>query len=140
LIFAGAGVLGLLLAILVGISKHKQSTVPSPPAEQARVQYSNYGDYMKALQRRIMAHWFPPKEKETNHVLVQFKVLRNGTVEAFRITQSSGNSEVDDAARKAIEDASPLDPLPPGKDDSVEIQYSFDYNVHKGRLPGSDRN
>jgi TonB family protein len=138
LMWAGACALGLLGAIFVGLNTHKQPAAPSPQAEQARVQYGNYGDYMNALQRRIKTHWFPPKQKESNHVVVIFKIHRDGSVEAFRIKQSSGNSEVDAAARKAVEDASPLDPLPPGKDDSVDIQYSFDYNVFKRPLGHSD--
>jgi TonB family protein len=99
----------------------------------------DFGPYMADLQRRIKKHWFPPKGNESKKVVVVFKVHSGGELSALRLDRSSGVAIADNAALKAVEDAAPFRPLPAGAPDSVDIQFTFDYNVFTGRGTGSFR-
>jgi len=63
---------------------------------------------------------------------VVFKVHSGGELSALRIDHGSGVAIADNAALKAVEDAAPFRPLPAGAPDSVDIQFTFDYNVFNG--------
>lgn len=57
---------------------------------------------------------------------------------AVRTIKSSGNEKVDSAARKAIENSAPFEPLPKEyKDNSVAIDFTFDYNAIGGGTASS---
>lgn len=88
--------------------------------------------YMADLQRRIKRAWFPPKGYETKRVVVVFKIHRGGELSNLRLDHSSGVAVADQAALKAVENASPFRPLPAGAADDVDIQFTFDYNVFNG--------
>lgn len=92
----------------------------------------DFGPYMADLQRRIKRAWFPPKGNESKRVVVQFKIHKGGELSNLRIDHSSGLAIADQAALKAVENAAPFRPLPAGADDSVDIQFTFDYNVFAG--------
>jgi TonB family protein len=92
----------------------------------------DFGPYMADLQRRIKKHWFPPKGNESKRVIVVFKIHSGGDLSDLRIDHSSGVALADNAALKAVEDAAPFKPLPTGAPDSVDIQFTFDYNVFNG--------
>jgi TonB family protein len=102
---------------------------PSPATAIADV---DFGPYMASLQRRIKRHWTPPKGNFSTHAVVKFTVARDGRLLESAVDQSSGQGAVDQAALRAIADASPFRPLPPGAPDDVDIQFSFDYSVSKG--------
>lgn len=87
---------------------------------------------MADLQRRIKRAWFPPKGNESKRVMVVFKVHRGGEMSNLRLDHSSGLAIADQAALKAVENAAPFRPLPPGAPDDVDIQFTFDYNVFGG--------
>jgi TonB family protein len=89
----------------------------------------DFGPYMADLQRRIKKQWFPPKNEESKRVVVVFKVHSAGEVSDLRIDHSSGSKLVDDAGLAAVKNASPLKLLPKGAPESVDIQFTFDYNV-----------
>jgi TonB family protein len=92
----------------------------------------DFGPYTADLQRRIKKHWFPPKGFETKRVVVVFKVQSDGTMSNLRLDRSSGVAIADKAALDAVENASPLRPLPEGAPPDVGIQFTFDYNVFSG--------
>jgi TonB family protein len=96
----------------------------------------DFGPYMADLQRRIKKHWFPPKGNESKRVVVVFKIHSQGELSDLRIDHSSGVALADNAALKAVEDAAPFRPLPTGAPDSVDIQFTFDYNVFNGQGHG----
>lgn len=86
--------------------------------------------YMKVLQEKIKQLWEPPQYNKKNRVVVQFKISRDGRLLSPSIIESSGYSNVDNAALKAVISASPFAPLPAGyKEESIEIKFSFDYNT-----------
>ncbi len=99
----------------------------------------DFGPYMKELQQRIKRAWFPPKGNGSERSVAQFKVSKEGQVSDLHIFKSSHIKKYDDAALEAVRDAH-FDPLPAGADDSVDVQFTFDYNVWKGdkKIASSD--
>jgi TonB family protein len=96
----------------------------------------DYGPYMAKLQKRIKHNWYPPKLGESDRTQVIFKVHRDGSVTDLRLVRPSVNTEADQAALKAVQSAAPVDPLPLGANtDSVDIQFTFDYNILNKNKP-----
>ncbi|MCM1339294.1 MAG: TonB C-terminal domain-containing protein [Muribaculaceae bacterium] len=91
----------------------------------------DFGPYMREMQRRIKSNWNPPQDKFSRKVTLLYEIKKSGEVTNVSIVQSSGNKKMDKSAIKALEAASPLRPLPAEfKEDSVKVQFTFDYNVH----------
>ena len=91
----------------------------------------DFGQYMKELQRRIKMHWNPPKGNESKRVVLLFKIAKDGRLLSCSILKSSGLKNADDAALNAVHLAAPFRPLPPEfKGSSIDIQFTFDYNVY----------
>ena len=90
----------------------------------------DFGPYMRELQRRIKMNWEPPKGNESKRVVLLFKIARDGRLISHSVYRSSGLPAADRAAMHAVELTAPFKPLPPEyKGDSVDIQFTFDYNV-----------
>lgn len=90
----------------------------------------DFGPYMRELQRRIKMNWEPPKGNESKRVVLLFKIARDGRLISHRVYKSSGLPAADRAAMHAVELTAPFKPLPPDyRGDSVDIQFTFDYNV-----------
>jgi TonB family protein len=84
---------------------------------------------MADLQKHIKRCWYPPHGRDTKRVKVIFTVSTNGELTKLQLLQSSGLLIVDKAALKAVEDAAPFRHLPPHAPGSVDIEFTFDYNV-----------
>jgi len=90
----------------------------------------DFGPYMRELQRRIKMNWEPPKGNESKRVVLLFKIARDGRLLSVRTFKSSGVPTADKAALSAVELTAPFKPLPPDfKGSSIDIQFTFDYNV-----------
>lgn len=90
----------------------------------------DFGPYMKELQRRIKMNWDPPKGNESKRVVLLFKIARDGRLLSVQVHRSSGLPAADNAAVNAVKLTAPFRPLPPEfKGNSVDIQFTFDYNV-----------
>ena len=90
----------------------------------------DFGPYMRELQRRIKMNWDPPKGNESKRVVLLFKIAKDGRLLSCRIHKSSGLPTADQAALKAVELTAPFRPLPADfKGQSIDIQFTFDYNV-----------
>jgi TonB family protein len=87
---------------------------------------------MADLQRHIKRCWYPPHQMETKRVKVIFTVTTTGEMRNLRLLQSSGLTIADKAALKAAEDAAPFRHLPEHAPVSVDIEFTFDYNVFSG--------
>ena len=87
---------------------------------------------MADLQRRIKHAWFPPRDSESQRVVVVFKIHKGGELSDLVLARSSKLAIVDAAALKAVENAAPFSPLPAGAAENVDIQFTFDYNVFQG--------
>ena len=90
----------------------------------------DFGPYMKELQRRIKMNWDPPKGNESKRVILLFSIARDGRLLNVKVHKSSGLPVADNAAIDAVKLTAPFRPLPPEfKGNSVDIQFTFDYNV-----------
>ena len=90
----------------------------------------DFGPYMRELQRRIKMNWDPPKGNESKRVVLLFKIAKDGRLISCRVSKSSGLPSADQAALKAVELTAPFRPLPADfKGQSIDIQFTFDYNV-----------
>jgi TonB family protein len=85
--------------------------------------------YLKNIENKISGQWSPPPsllQQEMVDAIVQFNVTRRGVIESIEIEKSSGNSQFDQAALRAIYNANPLPPLPEGlTEDSLKVHFSF---------------
>lgn len=89
-----------------------------------------FDTYMTNLQDKIKGNWNPPKAKDSNNVVLLFKVDRNGNVLKAKVLKSSNNTAVDKSALEALRKSEPLEPLPKEfKGKNVDVQFNFDYNV-----------
>ncbi len=94
------------------------------------VKEPDFGPYMRELQRRIKMNWEPPKGNESKRVVLLFRIGRDGRLLSNKVLKSSGLAVADNAAKAAVELTAPFKPLPPEyKGSSVDIQFTFDYNV-----------
>ncbi len=105
-------------------------------------QWYDWGPYAKAMLAKIRRHWRIPEIAMLGVegiVKVRFFIERDGTVTGIRILDESGKPPMDFAARDAIADASPFEPLPvdlPGID-REGVTITFLYNT--GRPSGGRR-
>lgn len=91
----------------------------------------NWNEYMEELQRSVKQKWMPPKSKKSNHATVRFSVDSNGKLSDLVISKSTGNLLADQAALDAVRKAAPFKPLLDGAEESVDVEFTLDYNVHK---------
>lgn len=90
----------------------------------------DFGPYMRELQRRIKMNWDPPKGNESKRVVLIFRISRSGRLLSIKTLKSSGVAAADRAAINAVQLTAPFKPLPPEyKKESVDVQFTFDYNV-----------
>jgi protein TonB len=93
---------------------------------------SRFGYYVDALQRKVSGSWLQstidPSVPWAPRVIVQFDVERDGSIRNVQVVQSSSNYSVDTSVVRAVQSASPLQPLPPAYSGSyVNVQFYFDY-------------
>ena len=94
----------------------------------------NFGPYMRELQRKIKLNWNPPKGDESKRVVLLFKIAKSGRMLSCRVLKSSGLPAADQAALRAVELTAPFRPLPVEfRGQSIDIQFTFDYNVFGAR-------
>lgn len=90
----------------------------------------DFGPYMRELQRRIKMNWDPPKGDESKRVVLLFKIAKDGRLLSCQVFKSSGLPSADKAAINAVQATAPFRPLPAEyKNQSIDIQFTFDYNV-----------
>lgn len=90
----------------------------------------DFGPYMRELQRRIKMNWNPPKGNESKRVVLMFKIAKDGRLLSCSVFKSSGLPSADSAAINAVKLTAPFKPLPAEfKGQSIDIQFTFDYNV-----------
>lgn len=92
----------------------------------------NYSKFMASLQRKIRKQWRPPKDLMSKQIMVCFKVGLQGELTDIQLLASSTMDAADKAALTAVEKASPVDPLPLGSEEPIDIQFTFDHNVPPG--------
>ena len=93
---------------------------------------SRFSWYVQAVQQRVSRNWLQstidPSVVTAPRVVVTFDILRNGQVVNAQVTQSSNNYSVDSSALRAVQNSSPLNPLPPEYNGSkVSVEFWFDF-------------
>jgi protein TonB len=97
-------------------------------------QWFEWGDYATGMVARIRYHWYsnmPPiiRTGLRGIVTIRFTIQRDGTITDVEIISSSGVPPYDNAAKRAIELASPLAPLPQNFPKASErVTARFFYN------------
>lgn len=72
-----------------------------------------YGYYVNRVVALISQTWDrPPVGSEFVQAVINFDILADGTVTRVELVESSGSAVFDDQARRAVEAASPMPPLP----------------------------
>ncbi|HEV8629145.1 MAG TPA: energy transducer TonB [Thermoanaerobaculia bacterium] len=71
-----------------------------------------YGYYLDRMLLLIRSQWTRPALGSGVEAMVHFRILRDGTVEAVELVNSSGYNSFDLAALRAVQSAAPLPPLP----------------------------
>lgn len=123
-----------LCAALYWCSQIWLTPKPLPPAPLQPVAVVaaevDYGPYMADMQRKIKSEWFPPKADKSDRVKVVFKLSKQGALSDLRVLTPGLSEAASRAATEAVTRASQnFLELPAGSPDSVEIEFTFDYNV-----------
>ena len=89
-----------------------------------------FGAYAAILQQRIASRWntsaIDPRVQNARIVTVRFEILRDGTARNISVFDGSGVAALDNSAVRAVTEASPFPPLPPGyAGNSAEIEVYF---------------
>ena len=94
---------------------------PSTPLGDGRL-----GWYAELIRQRLTQNWHAAGLGAGAPVIVNFNILRDGSVRDVRVFQSSGNPTIDNTALRAVYDSNPLPPLPPQvSGSSLPAQYTF---------------
>jgi len=88
---------------------------------------------VNAVKNRISNNWLlsiiSPSILSARRVYVEFDILHDGSISDVQLTQSSGVSEVDRSALRAVYAASPLPSLPAGYTGrNLHVQFYFDFH------------
>jgi TonB family protein len=97
-------------------------------------QWYDWGEYAESMVSKIRVHWYeemPMPLLQTGLkgvVTIRFLIHRDGTISDITLVTSSGVTPYDFAAKKAIELASPLKPLPadfPNRTEHVTVMFYY---------------
>ncbi len=112
----------------------RTAVAPLPqPARSAMVDVDfPYGYYLAVIQNKIGENWKPSLDayfsQETMRTVVTFEILRAGQIVNIELEASSGMELLDESACKAVEDSSPLPPLPGEfKEDRLRVHFNFEF-------------
>jgi TonB family protein len=88
--------------------------------------------YLRAVEQKIASYWEPVVHGigpgETRHVVVAFRIRRDGSIVKPFIEKSSGLSYFDQSALRAVVRAAPLPPLPEGfPEETLGVHFGFQY-------------
>ncbi len=124
---------GVMILKVTDRGAHPCAIVESltPPASKEMKRYE------KELMNRVRQKWYdliPQSARQPQStqgtVTVEVTVEANGALAGDSITLGSGDGELDDAALKAIQSASPFPPLPSSSKKLV-FRFRFQYNLAK---------
>jgi len=99
----------------------------------------DFGPYMKRLKVTVQDHWEPlipeaalPPMMKKGRVVIEFAIMKDGTIAGMRMVGGSGDLALDRAAWGALTNAIPLPRLPVQfSGDYLRIRAAFYYNPDK---------
>lgn len=84
--------------------------------------------YLEQVYRKVTRNWRPTSN--TLQATVHFRIAANGRTSDVDVHESSGNFLYDQAARRAVEAAGPMPPLPDGySGDWLGVYFVFDTSI-----------
>ncbi len=96
-----------------------------------RQAFLEHPSYFSRVQNKIDRQWVATRSRgDAASAIVLFSIEKNGTIRAVQMEQPSGDWLFDQAALRAIHEASPLPPLPPGLMTQV-VHYRFTSQADK---------
>jgi len=93
---------------------------------------SKYSWFVDAVRNRISSNWLQsmvdPSVRFAPRATVTFDILRDGSIVNIQVIHSSGNSSVDNSAKRAILSSSPVNRLPNDYSGSVvNVEFWFEF-------------
>jgi TonB family protein len=90
-----------------------------------------FGAYASLLQQLVAQKWntqdVDGRIRTAPPVVVDFTILRDGTIKGIRVKTSSGNAALDQSAERALYDLGKVEPLPAGFDrNEAEVEFTFE--------------
>jgi protein TonB len=91
-----------------------------------------YPFYVDAVRNRVSSNWLQstidPSVRFAPRAIVTFQILRDGRIVNVQLLKSSGNSSVDLSAIRAIQNSTPVTPLPSEySGNSVSVEFWFEF-------------
>jgi protein TonB len=95
---------------------------------------SKFAPYLTIVKRKIDTVWDYPlsaqKARRDGSLALQFSILKTGIIKQVRLLRSSGYTELDDEALRAIAVSSPFPPLPEHlRLSRLNILATFEYRI-----------
>lgn len=92
---------------------------------------TRFAGYAAQIQQLVAQKWktgdVDPSVRTANTVIATFDLMRDGSTQNIRILQRSGVSALDYSVERAILEASPFPPIPPGYDhNSAKVEFWFE--------------
>ena len=92
---------------------------------------TRFAGYGQQIQQLVAQKWHTgdvdARVQTAPVVIASFDLMRDGSIRNLRIVQQSGVSALDYSAQRAILEASPFPPIPPGFDrDSAKVEFTFE--------------
>lgn len=91
--------------------------------------------YLNRVQRKVAERWAeqPRVSQPAQRPLILVEILRNGSIRPPRLEKSSGDNFYDQAAVRAITEASPFPPLPEEWNrPTLRILFGFELQASRG--------
>ena len=92
---------------------------------------TRFAGYAQQIQQLVAQKWrtgdVDPSLQTAPLVIATFDLMRDGSIRGLRILERSGISALDFSVQRAILEASPFPPIPPGFDrDSAKVEFTFE--------------
>ncbi|MEB3315269.1 MAG: TonB family protein [Candidatus Melainabacteria bacterium] len=114
-----------------GLGNPNKNPYGDRPPSTASIPEIAFGPYMARIQEMIKQRWKPPRGSESKRIVVHFAINRDGSLSNLRLMQTNGDTLANEAALNAVRNAAAFPPLPAGSAPSIDIEFTFDYNVFK---------
>lgn len=131
-----AGVPGLVPQVGPGAARPNFKEGENGPSniKSAAPAEVDFSLYMEKLQRKIKQAWIPARDHSSRKVKVRFNIFTSGELGRVQLIQGSGVALADQAALQAVANAAPFAHLPEGAPPSIDVEFTFDYNVFQGSI------
>jgi len=92
---------------------------------------TRFAGYAQQIQEMISQKWrtgdVDPSLQTAPTVIATFDLMRDGSIKNVVILQKSGNYSLDNSVQRAVLEASPFPPIPPGYEkDSAKVEFWFE--------------